>query len=314
VAGPIERASDLLPQLLEYRRTTIEDIQVGLTRIVFGLFRKLVLADRFAIIVNRVYGAPDTWASVDAWVAVFAFFAQVYYDFAGYSDIAIGTARLFGVRLSENFRRPMLAASKAEFWSRWHLTLTTWLRDYLFNVLGGFRRGWKRALLNGWVVLLLCGLWHGAAWNFVLWGAVEALALSLYYFWRHFLKQRGYARKARPGVLSIGRLAGIAVTLTVSSLCTICFRSPDMGTVTAMVRALVGAQHGDVWPMQWDVPLFAALFGLCLGVEMLQEYAGVNKRIAGWPAWIRMALLAVLSIATLLLSVSSLTPYIYFQF
>jgi D-alanyl-lipoteichoic acid acyltransferase DltB (MBOAT superfamily) len=115
VAGPIERASNLLPQLLRFRRVTVEDIQSGLTDIAFGLFGKLVLADRFAIIANRVYASPDAWSTPDAWMATFAFFAQVYYDFASYSTIAIGSARLFGVRLSENFRRPMLAASKAEF-------------------------------------------------------------------------------------------------------------------------------------------------------------------------------------------------------
>jgi alginate O-acetyltransferase complex protein AlgI len=314
VAGPIERASDLLPQLLRDRRTTVEDVRAGLTRIVFGLFRKLVLADRFAILADRVYAAPDTWSTADAWMAAFAFFAQVYYDFAGYSDIAIGTARLFGVRLSENFRRPLLAASKAEFWGRWHLTLTAWLRDYLFNVLGGFRLGWKRGLLNGWIVLLLCGLWHGAAWNFVMWGAVEALALSGYYLWRHVARRRGWTIRSRPGVLSAGRLGSIALTLTVSSLCTVFFRSPDLGTVGAMARALAGLQHGDPWPMQWDVPFFAVLLGLCLAVEMLQEYTPLNARVKAWPAWVRMGLLAVVAALTALTAVSALTPYIYFQF
>jgi alginate O-acetyltransferase complex protein AlgI len=181
-------------------------------------------------------------------------------------------------------------------------------------VLGGFRRGWKMGLVNGWIVLLLCGLWHGAAWNFVLWGAAEALALSLYYLWRDIAKRRGWTRKSRPGALTLGRALSIALTLTVSSVCTICFRSPDMATIGAMLRALVGAQRGEPWPMQRDVPVFAALLGLCLAVELLQEYTRVGARVAALPGWARMALLALLAAATALLSVSSITPYIYFQF
>ena len=181
VAGPIERASHLLPQLLVYQRVTWDDIAAGLTRIVFGFFRKLVLADRFAILVDAVFANPEGYSPLTAWSAVLVFSAQIYFDFSGYSDIAIGSARLFGIRLSENFRRPLFAVSVADFWNRWHLTLTGWLRDYLFYPLGGFRKGGGRALLNGMTVLLLCGLWHGASWHFVLWGAFHGVLLAFHF-------------------------------------------------------------------------------------------------------------------------------------
>ncbi len=315
VAGPIERASNLLPQLSRPPRVTWDDIGAGLTRIVLGLFRKLVLADRFALIVNRVFADPDSQPTAAIWMAVFAFMAQITFDFSAYSDIAIGSARLFGIRLTENFRRPMMSASQAEFWARWHITLTSWLRDYLFVPLGGFRKGWKRALLNGWIVLLLCGLWHGASWNFVVWGAAEALCISIYYFWRAFAKRRGWSGGRDAKRLTWRRLLSWILTVVTNTLlCGICFRSPTLATMGRMARGLVGAHGGAGMPAHWDVAVFAWLLAICMGVELLQEYAGLNGRVRRLPVTLRAALLAGVAALTAILAVNNSSPYMYFQF
>ncbi len=315
VAGPIERATDLLPQLTTYRRVNWDDIGVGLTRIVLGLFRKLVLADRFALIVNRVFADPASQPTAAIWMAVLAFMAQITYDFAGYSDIAIGSARLFGVRLTENFRRPLMSTSPADFWTRWHITLTSWLRDYLFTPLGGFRKGWKRALLNGWIVLLLCGLWHGASWNFVIWGAAEACCISIYYFWRAFAKSRGWRGERGSNRLTWKRAASWILTMGLNGLiCGVCFRSPTLATIGHILRGLAGRHPGATLQAHWDVGLFAALFSLCIGVELLQEYADLNGRVRRLPVVVRAVLLAGVAAVTAIVAVNNTSPYMYFQF
>jgi D-alanyl-lipoteichoic acid acyltransferase DltB (MBOAT superfamily) len=315
VAGPIERATNLLPQLGTYQRVVWEDIAVGLKRIVLGFFRKMVLADRFALCVNHVFQDPANQPTAAIWVAAFAFMCQITYDFAGYSDIAVGSARLFGVRLTENFRRPMMSLSQAEFWARWHITLTSWLRDYLFQPLGGFRKGWQRALLNGWIVLLICGLWHGASWNFVVWGAVEALYISIYYFWRYLSRDVLGLRRETGARLTPLRLLGWALTVLANVLvCGICFRSPNLATMKQMALGLVGAHPGAAQPAQWDVWFFAGLVAVCLIVEFFQEYLDLNGRLRRLPVAVRAALLTALAALIAVLSVNNASPYIYFRF
>ena len=167
VAGPIERAPHLLPQLCVKHPLLLENLVAGLKRILTGLFLKLVVADRLGILVDSVFAAPGNHSALATWLALVAFAGQIYFDFASYASIAIGSARLFGVNLRENFHRPLVSASIADFWNRWHMTLTRWFHDYVFLPLGGFRKGGTRAALNAAVVLVLCGLWHGARWNFV---------------------------------------------------------------------------------------------------------------------------------------------------
>ncbi|MBU1909292.1 MAG: MBOAT family protein, partial [Verrucomicrobia bacterium] len=225
VAGPIERASHLLPQLVAYQRVTWDDIGAGLTRIIFGFFRKLVMADRFAILADAVFANPEGYSTFTVWSSLMAFSVQIYFDFAGYSDIAIGSARLFGIHISENFRRPLFASSIADFWNRWHLTLTGWLRDYLFYPLGGFRKGELRALVNGMIVLLLCGLWHGASWHFVFWGGFHAVLMALYYLWRGFRKRMGWKNPSRR--LGVSVLLAVAFTYACTMFSAMFFRAPS---------------------------------------------------------------------------------------
>ncbi len=173
VAGPIERASHLLPQFHKVHKFNYEAAKSGLLLIAFGLFKKLVIADRAAMIVNRVYDNPHNFEGVEIILATLLFAFQIYCDFSGYTDIAIGSARMMGFDLMKNFRSPYFSKSITEFWHRWHISLSTWFRDYVYIPLGGSRKGKYRTYLNLFIVFLVSGLWHGAAINFVIWGALH---------------------------------------------------------------------------------------------------------------------------------------------
>ncbi len=179
VAGPIERATHLLPQFLEKRKYTIESISYGVKLIIWGFFLKLVVADRAAIYVNSVYNNVEYHDGLSLIFATILFAFQIYGDFAGYSLIAIGTAKLFGFNLMTNFRRPYFSASIHEFWNRWHISLSTWFRDYLYIPLGGNRVGRYRWFFNLFITFLISGLWHGAKWTFVIWGAINGIYLII---------------------------------------------------------------------------------------------------------------------------------------
>lgn len=177
VAGPIERSTNLLPQLhLDYQ-FDYERTRRGLLRIVWGLFKKVVIADRVAVVVNQVYNNPHDHNGVAYLIATVFFAYQIYCDFSGYSDIAIGSAEILGVKLMRNFDRPYYAKTIAEFWKRWHISLSTWFRDYLYISLGGNRATKARWYVNLFATFLISGLWHGAAWTFVIWGALNGLYL-----------------------------------------------------------------------------------------------------------------------------------------
>ncbi|MBN1557148.1 MAG: MBOAT family protein, partial [Lentisphaerae bacterium] len=272
IAGPIERASNLLPQLRVFQRVTLNNLGYGIMRIVFGLFRKLVVADRLAILADRVFAGPELYPTFTVWLGVLAFMGQIYFDFAGYADIAIGSARLFGIRLTENFRRPMLARSMADFWNRWHITLTSWLRDYLFYPLGGARKGAWRAMLNAGIVLGLCGLWHGAAWHFVMWGLFHALMVTLYYLWRGIRKRLWGVRRGPVGVLRL--IPAVALVLLVNAVGVVFFRAPDMGVVGRVFRAMLGRHEGAARHNEWFVWVFVVLFVGWWVIEFSQEYLG----------------------------------------
>ena len=182
VAGPIERATHLLPQMLGQRRFRYDEATDGLRRILWGLFKKMVIADNCALAVNQIWADYTDMGGLTLVAGMLLFTFQIYGDFSGYSDIAIGTARLFGIRLMENFHLPYFSATMPEFWRRWHISLMTWFRDYLYIPMGGSREGTMKWMRNVLVVFLLSGLWHGANWTFVVWGLYNALLLIL---WRY---------------------------------------------------------------------------------------------------------------------------------
>ena len=177
VAGPIERAGNLLGQLRSLRDIVSTNFNSAVTRILMGLFKKMVIADRLALFVDPIFDNPHAYDGSLLIIATLFFAFQIYCDFSGYSDIAIGVARLFGIKLMENFNNPYLASSVRDFWSKWHISLSTWFRDYLYIPLGGNRLGKKRMIINLLVVFIISGLWHGANWTFIIWGTLHGLFL-----------------------------------------------------------------------------------------------------------------------------------------
>jgi len=175
VAGPIERASHLLPQMKHWAGAKVDDISYGIFLFTLGMFKKIALADYFALYANKIFGNPMNYSSGDLIAGVMAFTWQIYFDFSGYTDMARGIAKMMGIDLMENFRLPYLAANMKDFWNRWHISLSSWFRDYVYIPLGGRREGWIKENRNILATMLLSGLWHGAAWNFVLWGFAHAL-------------------------------------------------------------------------------------------------------------------------------------------
>ena len=242
VAGPITRARQLVPQLEAGATFDLEHLETGLRRILFGLFKKLFVADTLArYVVDPVFAAPAAYSSAALALAMAGYAVQVYADFSGYSSIAIGVARLLGLRLPENFRFPCLALNIAEFWRRWHMTLTGWLRDYVWWPLardvpfaGGFVVQ-SRAMSALFAVFALCGLWHGAAWTFVAWGALHGVYMMIY-----ALRRRWRGSHSRPPLFP-GRAGVVAAWLTTQVAVTfgwVLFRSEGFGSCAAFLRGL----------------------------------------------------------------------------
>lgn len=262
VAGPIERADNLLPQFLRARRFDGDKAIHGVALIAYGLFKKMVVADTISVYVDNVFRTPLVWDSSTCLIAIFFFSVQIYCDFSGYSDIARGSARLIGFDLMINFNRPYLSLTFSEFWKRWHISLSTWFRDYVYIPLGGNRVSIGKVLLNLWIVFLLSGLWHGADWTFVVWGALHALYLSLGVIYNRIHKQNDKNKWCRRGVVFLGTmfawiffraeninaafdfiksLASMRLHLSISSLC------PGIGGIYLafcfMVVALLGLSY-----------------------------------------------------------------------
>lgn len=223
VAGPIERASRLLPQFETKRSATPQAIQGAITLLLWGFFKKLVIADNVGVIADQVFATESPGFAL-VWVGVLAFGLQIFADFSGYTDIARGTARLFGINLSENFRHPHLARSPADFWRRWHISLSTWFQDYVYIPLGGSRSSSGRSVVNLMVTFLLSGLWHGASWNFALWGAYHGV---LVYSHRVMPRSAALVRAVRP--------LSLPVTFVLVTISWLFFRASDAAQIWSML-------------------------------------------------------------------------------
>jgi alginate O-acetyltransferase complex protein AlgI len=306
VAGPIERARAFLPQVLLPRaRLSRGDVLVAVKLLVVGYFQKVVIADNLAPIVDFTFSNPDELDGLSLLTGLYAFTFQVYCDFSGYSKIARGVARLLGFRLMTNFYQPYLCTNIAEVWRRWHISLSTWLRDYLYFPLGGSRRGRLRTYYNVMVTMVLCGLWHGASWNYVLFGALHALLLSAY--------KLATDLRGRPFATStLGHLASGFLTFQLWSMALIIFRTYTLGDSLIYLQGLA---HGP-WRMSTEV-LEVALFGaLSMGLDVaLQRRRGHQLSRIFFRHWIpETVMVALLVLAILLVGENDVVPFIYFQF
>ncbi len=221
VAGPIERPQNLLHQFREKHYFDIKRVYEGLCLMLWGLFKKIVIADRLSIYVDTIYGNIPHYSATNIALAVFFFSVQIYCDFSGYSDIAIGSAKVMGFKLMTNFSRPYFSKNIQEFWKRWHISLSTWFRDYVYISLGGNRVSKAKIYRNVIIVFLLSGFWHGAKWTFVIWGAIHALLITLYMLYREIIH--------RPGRTNfVYKIFSIVLTFTLVSLAWIFFRADSM--------------------------------------------------------------------------------------
>jgi D-alanyl-lipoteichoic acid acyltransferase DltB (MBOAT superfamily) len=239
VAGPIERPQALLPQFHARKRFNADDLQYGLTRMAFGFFKKVVVADRLAPYVDAVYADIPGSNGITVLVATIFFAVQIYCDFSGYSDIAIGAARVMGFRLMENFRRPYLSTSVSEFWGRWHISLSSWFRDYLYIPLGGNRVVKWRWYYNLMVVFAVSGLWHGAAWTYVIWGALHGTYLIAAILLKPVTHRVG---NALPG--PVNKALGVATTFTLVTLAWVFFRAHSAQEAFLGLRKMVALEGG----------------------------------------------------------------------
>ena len=231
VAGPIERASALLPQIASRRNFDYQEGVSGLRLILWGMFKKVVVADTCAIYVNDVFANYTEYSGPTLMMGAVFFAFQIYGDFSGYSDIAIGTARLFGIKLMTNFKTPYFSRDIAEFWRRWHISLSTWFRDYLYIPLGGSRMGKWRAIRNTFVIFLVSGFWHGANWTFIIWGLIHALL---------FLPLLLSGRNRRnvgdiQGLPTVRELGGMFTTFAAVTVAWVFFRADSVGDAFAYI-------------------------------------------------------------------------------
>ena len=250
IAGPVLHHKEMMPQfaLASTYRFNYQNLSVGLSLFFIGLFKKVILADGLAVYVGPVFAAHDAGVQltfIDAWGGALCYTLQLYFDFSGYSDMAIGLSRMFGVTLPLNFHSPYKSANIIEFWRRWHMTLSRFLRDYLYVPLGGNRKGTARRYLNLMITMLLGGLWHGAGWTFVLWGGLHGCYLAMNHGWhalRRLLGQNPQQPLSRP-------LHAVSVLLTFLAVVAawVVFRADNLGTAAAMLEAMAG-MNGFVLP------------------------------------------------------------------
>jgi len=306
VAGPISRAADLMPQLAAPARVTAERVNIGLCLILLGLAKKVLIADMLAPEVDRIFADPAAMTSGELLRGAYLFAFQIYGDFSGYSDIARGVSELFGVRLMINFNQPYLAQSITEFWRRWHISLSTWLRDYLYIPLGGNRHGAVRTYRNLMLTMLIGGLWHGASWTFVAWGGWHGAWLAVE---RILGIGQGAATRARVGWNSgLKRVAATVLTFHIATLGWIFFRAHDFGTAFAYFSGIFA--FSDLAA----IGILPFVVGCAiLAVDLPQDRTGDHAAYLRLPWWVQSPIYAGLCLAMLLYGGRD-TPFIYFQF
>jgi alginate O-acetyltransferase complex protein AlgI len=310
VAGPILRASRLLPQIERPRRITREQLRDGMWLIAWGFFQKIFVADNLAPLANAVFAPGSTHAGVNVLLGTYAFALQIYGDFAGYSNIARGTSKLMGIELLENFRFPYLVRSPQEFWRHWHISLSTWLRDYLYIPLGGNRRGPTRTQVNLFITMLLGGLWHGAAWTFVMWGAYQGMLLVIYRGCSRI--KRFHAWTTGPG--PVARITSWAVMFHLTCYGWLIFRARSAGQIGSMSRALIADfQPGAVDLHGLVVPLILYMTPLVL-VHALEASADDLLVVPKLSTPVRYCIYAATFYLTMLFGNFGGSEFIYFQF
>jgi D-alanyl-lipoteichoic acid acyltransferase DltB (MBOAT superfamily) len=309
VAGPINRPQGLLRQCEQPRAMTWAGWRSGAFLFLIGLVKKVVIADQVSPIADALFAHPRAYASSPALVGVYAFSLQIYADFSGYTDMARGMARIMGFELNENFHQPYLSQSITEFWRRWHISLSSWLRDYLYIPLGGSRKGLARTYANLIVTMLLGGLWHGASWRLVLWGGLHGSYLALH-------KALLELRPRRPSDLLPLRLLKVLLTFHLVTLTWIFFRADTLHDAFAVIGAILGRrpEGTGTWDPAWNISVVALGLLVIFLLDLPQYIAQSDSAVLRWPLAARAATLFALVAALVATRSVRAEPFIYFQF
>jgi alginate O-acetyltransferase complex protein AlgI len=328
IAGPIVRHNDLIPQFRQLRGKN-DDLATGITLFTIGLAKKTLIADNLAPFADAIFNAAGRGVALgptDSWLGTLFFAFQIYFDFSAYSDMALGSSVMLGIRLPVNFNSPYKSASIIEFWRRWHISLSAFLRDYLYIPLGGNRTGRARRYLNLFITMLLGGLWHGAAWTFMLWGGLHGVYLSVNHAFRHATKDM-----TAPVALHLPlRVASVALTFAATTLAWIVFRAPDLAAARSVVGGLAGGGHSAVVSFSplaaatllllslivWLAPNSMQIvwrFHPALNSPYASDAVMPARRLSWQPTRWNAAAYGLICIVAIM-ALSNLKPFIYFQF
>ncbi|MCX6215460.1 MBOAT family O-acyltransferase [Spirosoma sp.] len=322
VAGPIERPQNVLWQFHDYFKYDVEKVKAGLMQMAFGLFKKLVIADRLAILVDHAYADPAQQNGLTLLMATFFYTFQIYCDFSGYSDVAIGAARVMGFTLMDNFKTPYIAQSISEFWRRWHISLSTWFRDYLYIPLGGNRKGEVRQYINMLIVFLASGLWHGPNWTYVIWGGLNGLYQILAVLRDKLLAKMGFSRTPPSLVTSpvqdkesrkspVRVVINVLITFTLIMLTWVFFRARNLADAFLILKRIPTASLNDTIDSPLNsVEMWFSIFLIVFLLLKEQFYLTIPTR-----STIRFVILfGLTTFVTYLFGVFSSNQFIYFQF
>lgn len=306
VAGPIVRARDFIPQIRQPLCVTNDMFGEGVFLIIAGLFKKAVISDYISVnFVERIFDQPTLYSGLENLLGVYGYTLQIYCDFSGYSDMAIGIALLLGFRFPKNFDSPYKSGSITEFWRRWHISLSSWLKDYLYISLGGNRHGKLRQYLNLLITMLLGGLWHGASLNFVIWGGIHGLMLCLHKLW-HAICPAG-----------LPRIIGALLTFHLVAACWVPFRAQDFETTSAVFTQIILNFHPQVF-MQWVESYWGVAFLMALGYVLHLLHDSLTEKARAFttamPLVVKALVIVVVIYIVIQIKSSDVQPFIYFQF
>lgn len=317
VAGPIERSTNLLPQFYKENHLKYENVRDGIIQMLWGFFKKVVIADRLSEYVNTVYNSPGDFQGPHFLLATLFFSFQIYCDFSGYSDIALGTAKVMGYRLMVNFRRPYLAQSIREFWQRWHISLSTWFRDYLYIALGGNRVASKwRYYFNLFFTFLVSGLWHGANWTFIVWGALHGFYL-IFAIWIKNIREKVHHALGLTDRPALNTALQRLITFALAYFAWIFFRANTLQDALLIIGKMPDFNYQtplNLFTYSVDFYISIFLIVLLLVIEILEEKYELYARLRNLPAVYKWAFVTLITLVLFILGVWESSDFLYFQF
>jgi len=309
IAGPILRPHELLPQLNKpkaIQRTLKPRVVFGAAFFTLGILKKVIFADSISPSVDMVFAGLEKFSALDYWFAIYGFGLQIYCDFSGYTDMAIGLALMLGVRLPENFQHPYTSGSIVEFWRRWHITLSNWLRDYIYIPLGGNRSHYYKQLTNILITMTIGGLWHGASWTFVLWGLVHGIGIAFVH---------GFRRTQLSALFNhLPRWVSVFITLTFVMFSWVLFRAPDISTTQRVILGPFTAPFGNISDFLKDHIFQLLVIAFFFLTHKWDSHKQIRKFVAKTPASALWVILALVWIMSFIINEESSKKFIYFDF